>query len=158
VIKPDGATNGCDVFAMPDDLPVGNLGLRFEFDLEPSDNGMFQAVHLKEANDDEIENDPNTQNAPRDRNLEDGYSGSGESIYTRRAARTGHGVLLKGQVANETRGTRPRRVIIEENLAQLSKLRCELLIEDDAARRAKLEKNIDIKSRFVARIKLELGK
>jgi hypothetical protein len=83
-----------------------------------------------------------------------GYSGNGESIYTRQAARTGRGVLLKGQVANETRGSRPRHVIIRENEAQLSKLRCELLVESDAGRRSIL-KNIGIKTNFLEKMRNE---
>jgi len=84
-----------------------------------------------------------------------GYAGNGESIYTRQAARTGRGVLLKGQVANETRGSRPRHVIIRENEAALSKLRCELLV-CDAGRRYKILKNIGIKTKFLEKLRNEI--
>lgn len=47
IIQPDGATHGCSVFAMPDDLPNGTVGLRFEFDLIPDDCGMFRCVNLR---------------------------------------------------------------------------------------------------------------
>lgn len=80
---------------------------------------------------------------------DEGYSGNGESIFTRQAARTGRGVLLKNQVANETRGSRPVHVIIRENEGQLSKLRIDLLIEDDVTRRAKILRNIGIKENFL---------
>jgi hypothetical protein len=78
-----------------------------------------------------------------------GYSANGESQYSRNAAATANIVLSKGK---RTDGR-----LLRENENQLAKIAQRLSIETDPAKIMKLRKDHAIKSRFVEKLKSELG-
>jgi hypothetical protein len=82
-----------------------------------------------------------------------GYSASGESQHSRQAAHGGN-MKLPGYVEN-VRGKRTRGQLIEQHKSLLAKLRGDILIEDNKARRAKLERNFEIKTKFLNRLLTE---
>jgi hypothetical protein len=82
-----------------------------------------------------------------------GYSGNGLSIYTRAAA--AHHEPAFGNQPRRIRGAGVERTLSEKIAYERDRLRhtkAQLRIEDSAERRAKLEKSIDIKAAFIARL------
>jgi hypothetical protein len=81
-----------------------------------------------------------------------GYSGNGLSIYTRAVA---HHEPAFGNQPRRIRGAGVERTLSEKIAYERDRLRhakAQLRIEDSAERRAKLEKSIDIKAAFIARL------
>lgn len=82
-----------------------------------------------------------------------GYSVSGESQFTREASR---GTGSPKMVHRETRGRRgygkPLTELIRETAGALAYMQAQLRVEDSAAQRAKLTKNIAIKTKYLAKL------
>jgi hypothetical protein len=85
--------------------------------------------------------------------LGNGYAANGEGQYSRQAASPPL-VALSGYVP-KTRGRRSHSALIAQNVSLMAKLRGDLLLTDDPIKRARIEKNLDIKQRFIARLKAE---
>jgi hypothetical protein len=86
---------------------------------------------------------------------ETGFSPNGESMYSRQAARST--LVNLPSHAPKTRGKHTTAALIAENRTQMAKLVSDLLTETDPTRRAAKQKNLDIKSRFIERLKSEKG-
>ena len=86
-----------------------------------------------------------------------GYSANAESQHTRTASRgpTINGIRTNSNRPPEWRGTRTLDQLLDEHVWKLCHMRAELRIEDDPARRAKLESNIAIKTQFIAKLRGE---
>jgi hypothetical protein len=82
-----------------------------------------------------------------------GYSANGESEHSRRAA-SAPNFTTRSHVAR-TKGKHTSADLIAENKSLLAKLRGEILTETNPARLAKLRRNLEIKSRFVAKLESE---
>jgi hypothetical protein len=86
-----------------------------------------------------------------------GYSANGESEFSRQSAHSANAVKMRGN-SPKTTGKRTTAEIIAQNETQLAKLRGNLLIENNPARIAKMKRDLEIKSAFVARLKAETTK
>jgi hypothetical protein len=82
-----------------------------------------------------------------------GYVASGESEFSRSAARSGKAREFDGRPA------RPKNISRQELIAKttkrIAKLRCDLSLCTSAARRAKLERDVEIKIALLARLRAE---
>jgi hypothetical protein len=87
----------------------------------------------------------------------DGYVGSGESVFSRRAAHPENSVKLRADHAYKTKGAHSRARLIKETASELARLRCDLRIETNAQKLAKLRSNIEIKERFLKRLNDEVA-
>jgi hypothetical protein len=85
-----------------------------------------------------------------------GYASSGESQFSRIASRGDGAPMMAHQ---EPRGPRghglPMADLIRRTSVELRHMQCDLGIEDDPKRRVKLIKNIEIKTRFLAKLNAE---
>lgn len=82
-----------------------------------------------------------------------GYSGSGESIFSRHAA---HGEpRLQSAGPAKFNGRHTLSQLIAEVAGRLRHMEAQLRIEDSAERRQRLEHQIDIKAQFLARLRYE---
>lgn len=88
-------------------------------------------------------------------NVSGGYVASGESEHSRRAAHGKIPTQFKGRGPLHTPGARTLYQLIGETERQIEFLECELKIEDNRTRRAKLAKNIEIKGKFLTRLRVE---
>jgi hypothetical protein len=88
-----------------------------------------------------------------------GYSANGESEHSRQSA---HGGSDKRQRLTTppkwVRGDLTVGELIEKNAKQLAKLNSHILLERDPDRKANIQKQAEIKSRFLARLKSEVQK
>lgn len=81
----------------------------------------------------------------------DGYAGNGLSIFTRTAARKGRPKFLNATPARLDKGNKlPVHDLIREYEGRIKWLAAELRTETNAAKRAKLTKNLEIKNRRLA--------
>jgi hypothetical protein len=85
---------------------------------------------------------------------EEGFSANGESMYSRRSANPP--VTMVGYVG-KTKGKHTIGQLIRYHSSLLAKLNGDLMLTTDPVRRARIEKSIAIKSRFVERLKSETG-
>ena len=86
----------------------------------------------------------------------DGYVASGESSFSRRAAHSDHVRLNSYEKKRaHVRQSRDNAANIRVQEIELERMQRATLVEHDQVRLAKLRKNIEIKSRFVARLKRE---
>jgi hypothetical protein len=85
--------------------------------------------------------------------FDEGYSCNGESVFSRQAAQA-QNVTMRSN-APKTSGRHSQAALIAENVSQMAKLRGDLLLTDDPIKRARIEKNLDIKQRFIARLEAE---
>jgi hypothetical protein len=88
-----------------------------------------------------------------------GYSVSGESQHTRHVAR-GHEPMVRTNNAVAARRISkghqlPLPLLITETRGALRWLKCELEIETNPTRHAKLTKNLEIKTRYLAELERE---
>jgi hypothetical protein len=81
-----------------------------------------------------------------------GYVSSGEGQYSRRSANPP--VTMVGY-ESKRQGRHTVRQLIRWHTSQLAKLRGEILMATDPTRLVKLQKNFDIKTRFVAKLRNE---
>jgi hypothetical protein len=83
-----------------------------------------------------------------------GFSANGESAWSRSAARSG-----KARDGEQDRPPRPKNLSRDELIARttkrIAKLRCDISLETGAVRRAKLERDLAIKSELLTRLKAE---
>jgi hypothetical protein len=84
----------------------------------------------------------------------DGYVASGESSYSRRAANPDH-VRLPSYEKNRKHGPRSNASHLQYQRAELERLQRKATIEHAPVKLAKLRKNIEAKTRFVARLERE---
>jgi hypothetical protein len=82
-----------------------------------------------------------------------GYAANGESSYTRRAARPDSNI--RGTRASLSNGRHSVSQLIEESKKLLARMQCELRIETNKERLAKLRSNIVIKAAFIEKLERE---
>jgi hypothetical protein len=91
-------------------------------------------------------------------NDSDGYAGNGLSIFTRAAARKGRPQFLNETPARLAKGRKlPLHDLIREYAGRVRWLEAELRTETDTAKRRKLTKTLEIKSRRLTELRRELG-
>ncbi|WMT75069.1 hypothetical protein [Bradyrhizobium sp. Ash2021] len=104
---------------------------------------------------------PNVHRGTTSRDLADhgvGYSASGESEFSRRAASVPNVKMPSYAVSKpKLRGPLSRPEVIAENERELLKLRDRIRLATDPAKLAKLKKNLNIKMSFVEKLRAELG-
>jgi hypothetical protein len=85
-----------------------------------------------------------------------GYVSSGESMWSRNAASPGN-IKLAGYQGNirKVRGPKSNEELIAEATKALAKLQRDVRAETNPVRLAKLRKNFEIKTRFIARLTSE---
>jgi hypothetical protein len=92
-----------------------------------------------------------------------GYTASGAGEYTRQAAHAAAGIKMNSHAPRKDRGRdfpgkRYPTMSLGEKIAfqasALAKLNIDLILETSAEKRAKIAKNVDIKTRFLERLKL----
>jgi hypothetical protein len=83
-----------------------------------------------------------------------GYVNSGESQYTRRISHVENRTVFSNRVTKR-KGHHTLSELIAEVRSALAHMRGAALIEDSDERRTRLEKQIGIKAKFLARLELE---
>lgn len=83
-----------------------------------------------------------------------GYQPSGESEFSRRAASGDRPVSMNGSPRTESKphGYLMLHELIAKNDRELSKIQKRLVTETDPAVRRRLQRNLEIKSRFLSRL------
>ena len=101
-----------------------------------------------------------TGSAGRPRDLAEygkGYASSGESEYSRIAARGNFPLVKMLNRVNRTRGEvgRPLDQIIAETAGEIRWMEAQIRVEDSRARADKMKENLEIKTRFLERLRRE---
>ena len=87
---------------------------------------------------------------------DDSYAANGESQHSRRAASPPGNLKTRGYV-KKGQGERPPGQLLAESKSELARMCGRLIIgELDAAQRAKLKHNIEVKRGFIARLEAEV--